>query len=239
MLSIAGISRVGGRSASDIAERFLARAGEKATGTSEEARAAIARLLAISGEPDAAAAELRALAGELGIDVAAELDALESRFGFMAALGLDLGRMRFEASFARNLDYYTSFIFELRSADPSQPKPAAGGGRYDLLMGRLGAAEEIPPSAARSGWSACRDRPHDRRSRSAARPGRAFQGRLQENAAAFFARAGLHVTQGRGARDYRGAIAGLPDVEVAFLSAGEIVGQLASGAAHIGVTART
>ena len=62
------------------------------------------------------------------------------------------------------------------------------------------------------------------------------KGRLQENAAAFFARAGLELTQGRGARDYRGAVAGLPGVEVAFLSASEIVGQLAAGAAHFGVT---
>jgi ATP phosphoribosyltransferase len=62
------------------------------------------------------------------------------------------------------------------------------------------------------------------------------KGRLQENAAAFFASAGLEFVQGRGARDYRGAIAGLPGVEVAFLSASEIVGQLAAGAAHFGVT---
>jgi ATP phosphoribosyltransferase len=62
------------------------------------------------------------------------------------------------------------------------------------------------------------------------------KGRLQENAAAFFARAGLEFTQGRGARDYRGAIGGLPNVEVAFLSASEIVGQLASGGVHLGVT---
>jgi len=62
------------------------------------------------------------------------------------------------------------------------------------------------------------------------------KGRLQENAAAFFARAGLEFVQGRGARDYRGAIAGLPGVEVAFFSASEIVGRLASGAVHLGVT---
>ena len=62
------------------------------------------------------------------------------------------------------------------------------------------------------------------------------KGRLQENASAFFARAGLELTQGRGARDYRGAVAGMPGVEVAFLSASEIVGQLAAGAAHFGVT---
>jgi ATP phosphoribosyltransferase len=61
------------------------------------------------------------------------------------------------------------------------------------------------------------------------------KGRLQENAAAFFARAGLELTQARGARDYRGAIANLPGVEVLFLSSSEIVGQLAEGAAHLGV----
>lgn len=62
------------------------------------------------------------------------------------------------------------------------------------------------------------------------------KGRLQENANAFFARAGLELTQGRGARDYRGAIAGLDGVEVAFLSASEITSRLARGEAHFGVT---
>jgi ATP phosphoribosyltransferase len=62
------------------------------------------------------------------------------------------------------------------------------------------------------------------------------KGRLQENAAAFFARAGLVFTQTRGARDYRGTLKGVPDVEVAFLSASEIVTQLATGAAHLGIT---
>ena len=58
---------------------------------------------------------------------------------------------------------------------------------------------------------------------------------MQEAAHAFFARAGLELVQGRGARDYRGAIAGLPGVEVAYVSSAEIVGQLAAGAAHFGV----
>jgi ATP phosphoribosyltransferase len=62
------------------------------------------------------------------------------------------------------------------------------------------------------------------------------KGRLQENAAAFFARAGLTMSQARGARDYRGVLVGVPDAEILFLSAGEIVTQLASGAAHLGVT---
>lgn len=62
------------------------------------------------------------------------------------------------------------------------------------------------------------------------------KGRLQENATAFFGRAGLSFVQARGSRDYRAAIAGLDGAEVAFLSASEIGAQLASGACHLGIT---
>ena len=62
------------------------------------------------------------------------------------------------------------------------------------------------------------------------------KGRLQENAEAFFARAGLNLVKPRGVREYRGAIAGLDNVEVAYLSAADITSQLAQGAAHLGVT---
>jgi ATP phosphoribosyltransferase len=62
------------------------------------------------------------------------------------------------------------------------------------------------------------------------------KGRLQENVHAFFARAGMPLMQARGARDYRGALGGVDDVEVAYLSASEIAAALASGAAHLGVT---
>ena len=62
------------------------------------------------------------------------------------------------------------------------------------------------------------------------------KGRLQENAEAFFARSGLQLIKPRGARDYRGAVAGLDGIEVAYLSASEITTQLAQGAVHFGVT---
>jgi ATP phosphoribosyltransferase len=62
------------------------------------------------------------------------------------------------------------------------------------------------------------------------------KGRLQENAQAFFARAGLTLLQPRGARDYRGTIAEIDGVEIAYLSAAEITAQLAAGAAHLGIT---
>jgi ATP phosphoribosyltransferase len=62
------------------------------------------------------------------------------------------------------------------------------------------------------------------------------KGRLQANMEAFFARAGLDLVKPRGIRDYRGTIAGLPGIEVAYLSAAEVVDLLAQGAVHLGVT---
>lgn len=62
------------------------------------------------------------------------------------------------------------------------------------------------------------------------------KGRLQENAEAFFARAGLTLAKPRGAREYRGTITGLDNVEIAYLSASEIAAQLARGAVHLGIT---
>jgi ATP phosphoribosyltransferase len=62
------------------------------------------------------------------------------------------------------------------------------------------------------------------------------KGRLQQNAEAFFARAGLDLVKPRGARDYRGTISGIAGIEIAYLSAAEITAQLAQGAVHLGIT---
>jgi ATP phosphoribosyltransferase len=62
------------------------------------------------------------------------------------------------------------------------------------------------------------------------------KGRLQHAAEDFLARAGLELIKPRGARDYRGTIAGLAGVEVAYLSAAEIVDLLANGQVHLGLT---
>jgi ATP phosphoribosyltransferase len=62
------------------------------------------------------------------------------------------------------------------------------------------------------------------------------KGRLQANVEDFFARTGLELVKPRGARDYRGTIADLPGLEVAYVSAAEVVDLLAQGAVHLGVT---
>lgn len=62
------------------------------------------------------------------------------------------------------------------------------------------------------------------------------KGRLMENAHAFFKRAGISLVQPRGGRDYRGTVPEIDGVEVAYLSAAEIAGNLAQGTIHFGVT---
>jgi ATP phosphoribosyltransferase regulatory subunit len=143
ILSIAGIARVGGRSAGEIAERFLARAANR-SGLPDRAREVLERYLAIAGDPDQAAGAVRALAKDAGLDIGDALKTFEERTGFMAARGLDVGAFSFAATFARNLDYYTGFIFEVQDPVRGDGKPIVGGGRYDRLLQHLGAEAPIP-----------------------------------------------------------------------------------------------
>lgn len=62
------------------------------------------------------------------------------------------------------------------------------------------------------------------------------KGRLMEQTADAFAAAGLTLRKTGNARGYRGEIAELPGVEVAFISASEIAWYLKTGRAHVGVT---
>jgi ATP phosphoribosyltransferase regulatory subunit len=143
LMSIAGTTIVGGRSVGEIADRFL----EQSTLTSgtlpQDIRRLIERFLTITGEPDEALAQLRALASDAKLDLDAALDQFESRIGFMAARGVDTAATRFATSFGRGIDYYTGFEFELHRRG-NGAEPLVAGGRYDGLLTRLGATQPIP-----------------------------------------------------------------------------------------------
>ncbi len=62
------------------------------------------------------------------------------------------------------------------------------------------------------------------------------KGRLQEQAAEWFADAGLALKKTSGARGYRATLAGLPDIDVRLLSASEIAASLVAGDVHLGIT---
>jgi ATP phosphoribosyltransferase regulatory subunit len=143
LMSIAGATNVGGRSVSEIADRFLEQSTLKGGALPRNALETIKRFLAIAGDPDDALAQLRALAADARLDISAAIDQFESRIGFMAARGIDTAKTRFSTSFGRGLDYYTGFEFELHSKG-NGVEPLVAGGRYDGLMTQLGASTPIP-----------------------------------------------------------------------------------------------
>src|ERR1700751_4031530 len=150
LMSIAGTTNVGGRSVAEIADRFLEQSTLKGGALPHNALNLIKRFLAISGDPDAAVAQLRALSREAKLDIAAAIDQLEARIGFMAARGIDAKTLRFSTAFGRGLDYYAGFEFELHARGDGA-EPLVAGGRYDGLMTRLGAPAPIP-SVGFSAW---------------------------------------------------------------------------------------
>jgi ATP phosphoribosyltransferase regulatory subunit len=145
LISIAGVTAVGGRTVDEIAERFLEQAAlGAATALPQETRALIERFLAIVGNPDQAAAQLRKLAAEAKLKIGAALDLLETRNGFLAARGIDIGRIKFSTAFGRGIDYYTGMVFELHDPSGRVTGQLVAGGRYDGLLTRLGAKSPIP-----------------------------------------------------------------------------------------------
>jgi ATP phosphoribosyltransferase regulatory subunit len=145
LLSIAGISAVGGRTVGEIADRFVEQVELGASSALPAAtRDLIERFLAIAGTPDSAAAAIRALAADAGISLAPALDLFESRTGFLAARGVDLNRVRFATAFGRGVDYYTGFVFELHDPAGRAGGHLVAGGRYDGLLARLGSAQPVP-----------------------------------------------------------------------------------------------
>ncbi len=153
LLAIAGITAVGGRTAAEIADRFLEQAALKGgSGVEARARSVLDRFLAIAGDPDEAATAMRTLFEGAGLAanpaMTTALERFEHRLGFIAARGIDVGSLRFSARFIRNLDYYTGFVFETREATNLDGPPLIGGGRYDRLLTTLGALHEVPAVGA-------------------------------------------------------------------------------------------
>src|ERR1700736_1625145 len=145
LLSIAGISTVGGRSVGEIADRFLEQAALGAGARlPKQTQETIERFLKIAGDPDEAAAELRTFADDSKIALDASLDLFENRTGFLAARGIAVDRIRFSTAFGRGVDYYTGVVFELHDAQGRIAGQLVAGGRYDGLLTRLGSAKPIP-----------------------------------------------------------------------------------------------
>jgi ATP phosphoribosyltransferase regulatory subunit len=144
LLSIAGITAVGGRSVSEIADHFLEQAALGAQASlPRQTRALIEKFLAVAGDPREAAAKLHAFAREAKTSLEPALDLFESRTRALLARGVDVSRIHFSTAFGRGLDYYTGVMFELHDPRTQANGPLVAGGRYDGLLTRLGSARAI------------------------------------------------------------------------------------------------
>jgi ATP phosphoribosyltransferase regulatory subunit len=145
LLSIAGISAVGGRTPSEIADRFLEQAA-LASGARGHDKAAetLSTYLSLKADGAAAPSALRDFSAEFGLGLDTPLAAFEQRLSALDAKGIDPSRLSFAAEFGRRLDYYSGFVFEIHAAGTQVEGPLVGGGRYDKLVTLLGAQDDVP-----------------------------------------------------------------------------------------------
>ncbi|POF34647.1 ATP phosphoribosyltransferase regulatory subunit [Roseibium marinum] len=145
LLSIAGISAVGGRTPGEIADRFLEQAA-LASGARGHDKAAetLNAYLALKSDGAAAPGVLREFSKEYGLGLDTPLAAFEQRLAALDAGGIDPARLGFAAEFGRRLDYYSGFVFEIHAASGTVEGPLVGGGRYDKLVTLLGAENDVP-----------------------------------------------------------------------------------------------
>ncbi len=145
LLSIAGISAVGGRTPSEIAERFLEQAA-LANGAQGHDKAAetLSAYLSLTADGSKASATLKDFAKDFGLDLDAPVAAFEERVVALTSKGVEPSGLSFAADFGRRLDYYSGFVFEIHAPAGTVEGPLVGGGRYDKLVTLLGGGEDVP-----------------------------------------------------------------------------------------------
>ena len=145
-----GLGEVGGRTAEEIAARFVDKAA-LAEGIPRKAAAMLSAFLAVEGTPARSLAGLRSLAKREKIDLGKALDRFEKRAEAFAGHGIDLDRLTFAADFGRRLDYYTGFVFEFQGLKGND-EPIIGGGRYDRMAALITGSREAVPAVGFSVW---------------------------------------------------------------------------------------
>ncbi|MGI9392015.1 MAG: ATP phosphoribosyltransferase regulatory subunit [Parvibaculales bacterium] len=141
ILQMAGLVPGSGRDIQHTAQRFLARARDKADiALSKEALATIEAFLAIEVPAEKAMDELRALGMPTDSGFGRALSSMAQRFDALEGRNVSLENARFSAQSGQKFAYYTGFLFELNI----NGKKIGGGGRYDKLLKSLGSDKDIP-----------------------------------------------------------------------------------------------
>ena len=148
-LETKGLPLSGNRTLGEITERLLDYAADlRADPLPKEVATVIDYYLAVDA-PAREAVERIAMIGQgAGIDLGPALSVLARRFDLLEQAGIDLGPARFATEFGRNLEYYSGLVFQIEAGPSDDASTVAGGGRYDGLLGSLGAPEDVPAVGA-------------------------------------------------------------------------------------------
>jgi ATP phosphoribosyltransferase regulatory subunit len=142
-LDAQGLPLSGNRTLSEITARLVDHAADLgAAPLPREVATVIDAYLDVGAPPKEAADRIALIAKGAGIDLGPALDALNRRFARLEAAGVALGNAIFAAEFGRNLEYYSGLVFQIEALGGEEA--IAGGGRYDGLLGFLGAPRAVP-----------------------------------------------------------------------------------------------
>jgi ATP phosphoribosyltransferase regulatory subunit len=140
-----GLPLAGNRTLGEITARLADHAADlRADPLPKEVATVIDYYLAVEAPPQEAADRIAMIARGAGLDVGPALHAHVRRFERLAGSGVDLDLATFAAEFGRSLEYYSGLVFQIEAGSPGDVVQVAGGGRYDGLLGRLGAPVEVP-----------------------------------------------------------------------------------------------
>ena len=135
---------VGGRSLKEIAARLSDKSADRSEPQLPQKNAdAITSYLDIVERADNLEGHLTRL--DSGKNFNGARSYFQKRLADMEELGLNPKRFEFRATFGRELEYYTGFVFQIDVETPDGFVAVAGGGRYDNLLSDMGSP--IPVSA--------------------------------------------------------------------------------------------
>jgi ATP phosphoribosyltransferase regulatory subunit len=135
---------VGGRSLEEIAARLADKAADRSEATLDQKKAdAVTGYLDIVERADNLEGHLNRMESGRNFNEARKY--FQKRLAEMEELGLNPKRFEFRATFGRELEYYTGFVFQIEVETPEGFVSVAGGGRYDNLLSDMGSP--VPVSA--------------------------------------------------------------------------------------------
>jgi len=145
VLQLSDITPVGGRTLREISERLLTQAADtREDSLPDEIAEVIKRYVMVKGPCQRALDEIDDLATAARVDISVALDRYRRRIDHLIKKGIEPESSHFDADFGRKQEYYSGFVFELTSPHLDDYAQVAGGGRYDTLLGILGAQKDIP-----------------------------------------------------------------------------------------------